>query len=289
MTRSPLSIFGLSLAVTLGAWIGSAEAAPYLLSSATVDPGVSSATNNFQQSFASPTDSGLVSVTQSGFTGSARSITDFTQIKNYATVSLTGYSSGTYGFNNAVQADSYVSDTFTITGGTGNAYLQLVFTVDGSTTLSGDLGLLNGPFAQETLSIFTAAFPPGPLGVPVNSWGITSSTVLTSVLIPFTYSVPFDLTITSSAFAGPADTGGPYTYDFSGTADFGSTIDLSSLKVYSDPTGQAQVGFRLESGSGSAYPLATVPTGSVPEPGTLWLVAAGLLGLLGARRRFGRA
>jgi hypothetical protein len=224
-----------------------------------------------------------------GFSGSARSITDFGVIKNFATASITGYSSNTYGFNDAARSDSIVSDYLTIMGGSGTGYLKLVFDITGTTSMSGDLSLLNGPSAQGILSVFTKAFPEeAPLGAPVNSWGFTGSTMLTSELMPFTYGAAFGLTLTSSAFVAPADTGGPYTYDFSGTADFGSTIDLANLFVYSDPGGTQQQSFTVLAVSGTSYPTAAAPA-SVPEPTTLGLlgVAFGALGFSRTRNRGG--
>jgi hypothetical protein len=261
-----------------------AVSAPYILSSARVDPGVSPAASNFQQSTTGPADSGLVTFSGPGYSGSARSVTDFGLIKNFATATITGYSSNTYAFNDAARSDSIVSDYFTILGGAGTGYLKLVFDVTGTTSMSGDLSRLNGPSAQGILSVFKKAFPEqAPLGTPVNSWGFTGPTTLTSALIPFTYGTPFGLTLTSSAFVAPADTGGPYTYDFSGTADFGSTIDLSDLFVYSDAGGTQQQSFTVLAASGTDYPGAS-PT-SVPEPTTLALfgIAFGVFGL--SRRR----
>jgi hypothetical protein len=261
-----------------------AVAAPYILSSATVDPGVSPASSNFQQSTTGPTDSGLVTFSGPGYSGSARSITDFGLIKNFATATITGYSSNTYGFNDAARSDSLVSDYLTIMGGAGTGYLKLVFDITGTTSMSGDLSQLNGPSAQGILSVFKKAFPEqAPLGAPVNSWGFTGPTTLTSALIPFTYGTAFGLTLTSSAFVAPADTGGPYTYDFSGTADFGSTIDLSDLFVYSDAGGTQQQSFTVFAASGTDYPGAS--STAVPEPTTLALfgIAFGAFGL--SRRR----
>ncbi|HEX2827705.1 MAG TPA: hypothetical protein VHP37_15235 [Burkholderiales bacterium] len=263
-------------------------AAPYLLSSAAVDPKTSAQNSNFQQATAGPTDSGLVTATGPGFSGSARAVTDFGMLKNFATATLSGYNSGTYGFDDAARADSTVSDYLTITGGAGTGYLKLVFDVTGSTSLSGDLALLDGPVAQGTLAVFAKAFPEEtPLGSPVSSWGFTGPTTLTSALIPFQYGVAFGLTLTSSAFVSPSDIGGLYAYDFSGTADFGSTIDLTQLFVYSDPGGTHQENFSVLAGSGTDYPEASALPTTIPEPTSLMLVSIAFLGLGAVRARVG--
>jgi hypothetical protein len=267
----------------------SAHAAPYLLASATVNPGVSAPTSSFDAGSSGTIDSGVasfISVDSSDF-GSAHSSTSFTTIRNYAAVTLTGYSSNTYGFANAAEADSYVSDYFTITGGAGTGYLQLVFDVSGTASKSGDLGLLDGPWAQGTLALYNRAFPEAaPLGTPFSSWGFTGAETLVSAPIAFTYGVEFALTLTSSAFVGPADDGGSYTYDFTGTADFGSTIHLTDFIVSSDSQGNTPVNFTLASQSGTNYPTNTVgPPSAVPEPASLALVLGGIAVLSGTRRK----
>jgi hypothetical protein len=98
------------------------------------------------------------------------------------------------------------------------------------------------------------------------------------------YGTPFDLTLSSSVFISPADTGSGYTYDLTGTADFGSTIDLSELFVYGDAAGTQQQNFTVSAASGTDYPEAAAGPTAVPEPDSLSLLA-GALGLLGFARR----
>jgi hypothetical protein len=274
----------VALALT-GLFSAPLQAAPYLLSSSNVDPGVSAASSNFEVGPPGPVDSGLVTSSGPGFTGAARSITDFGVMKNYATATITNYSSNTYGFNNAATATSYVSDYLTFGGGSGTGYVKLVFDVTGSTSMTADPAL-NGPSAQGTLAVFNKAFPEqAPLGTPVSSWGFTGAATFTSALMEFQYGAPFGLTLTSSAFVAPADTGGAYTYNFSGTADFGSTIDLSNLFVYSDAGGTQQQNFSVAALSGTAYPTAAIA--AIPEPSTyaLMLAGVGIVGFVACKRR----
>jgi hypothetical protein len=185
--KASVRLLFIALAVSVSAI---ASAAPVLLSSVTVDPGGSaSATSQFDLGGTGPRDTGLLTVSSTGFSGSARSVADFGVLKNFATATLTNYSAGSYGMSrDAARASSIVSDSVTITGGTGIGYLKLVFDITGSTSLSGDLGLLDGAIAQGQLSIYAKPFPGS--GTPVNSWGFTGLTTLTSSLIEFTLRHP---------------------------------------------------------------------------------------------------
>jgi len=68
-----------------------------------------------------------------------------------------------------------------------------------------------------------------------------------------------------------------------GSANFGSTINLANLLVYTDPGGTNPAnGFQIDAESGTLYPYNA--GSEIPEPGSL-LLALGGLSLLLARYR----
>src|SRR5579885_1781489 len=255
-------------------------ATTFIFSSAEVYPGAFSPDSQVSKS--GSTSSGTASLTSNfgsaTFNASAFSITDFGVIKDFASVSITNSQNHSYetqcGVNSIcgpagsgpvtdpARATSDVSDTFTITGGSGSGWLRLSFNIDGtaSTTFTG---ALDGPIAQGSLSVFRGVFGQGLTFV--GGTGFTHNTTFTTPVIQFTYGVPFALTFDAAAFVDPADYLNSATlYNLNGTANFGSTITLTSLAVFTDAGGtQAATGYQVSDDSGTSYPLAAA---GAPEP-----------------------
>jgi hypothetical protein len=148
-----------------------------------------------------------------------------------------------------------VMDSLTVSGGTGNGFLHLVFTVNGT-------GTAQSPLAPDArLSIFS-------------NIGHISSLYGSGVLVvdlPFVYGTPVflqrEFTIGLYGGGGTSSSGTGGLLDYYGSAD----LSLSVL----DQNMQSVNGATVTSDTGYVYATAT----AVPEPNTALLLFTGLVSL----------
>jgi len=105
----------------------------------------------------------------------------------------------------------------------------------------------------------------------------------------FTFGTPFDIIASiklgGNAGAGLPDAPPPYSsYTAAMVGDFGNTITWAGLSDLRDPDGNLVEDFSVTSMSGTDYRFA-IAAPPVPEPATVLLWAAGLVGLRYATRR----
>jgi hypothetical protein len=227
----------------------------------------------------------------SSYYATGTAIADYGVLKAYAQVTLENYlpnsyhSEGCGGFgcylNDPVYATAEFTDSLTITGGIGTAYLVVTLDIDGSTEKTSDLGIFST--AQGGATIY------GDDNVALNTGFFGGTYTFNSEVIPFTYGVPILLRVGLSAFSVAVDTlaetgGNPYSHR--GTADFLNTAKLSSLAVYADSGMSNPASFAVSASSGTVFPTILDPA-AVPEP-SAWIMLAMGGGALGIRGRFGK-
>jgi hypothetical protein len=182
----------------------------------------------------------------------------------------------------AFTADS--TDSVTISGGTGVYSLHYIFSLDGLLA-SSDTNLITATFCGS-LSIPTGT---GSVTGFCRSFGqdVPGSFTLSYDDLPF--GGPIEPTVSISVFgfieaiyASDVAEIGAQTFSASASAEFGSTVRLTSLLV-TDANGVPIAGLQVTSQSGFDYPVDPLNLAPVPEPSTLLLMACGL-GLFGLRR-----
>jgi hypothetical protein len=291
--------FLLSALFLEGAGIGSAETIS-TTAYAAVDPGVLGAlVYDFENTSASI---GITSGTYGAgtFTAQASASADYGILKGFASVDLTGYAPNSYttsggscpytycgpGGSLSVRIPSTTqatfTDTFTLTGGTGTAWLRLDFGVDGTSSFTSDDPSVNfNSDSQGNLEVNEG-------GTYYGSWGFFGGTYdFVTNPIPITFDVPVTLTISTETSVDLIDALATANYDASGSADFSHTVTLDSVNAYSDAGGTDAYGnFSLSTDSGTTY---ATNASTAPEPGTWLLLLAAAVGTVIWQRTFRRA
>jgi len=190
----------------------------------------------------------------------------------------------TAGFNTSAGATGIAVDTLTIGGGVGRANLQLTFTIDGLTAVSGS-GPNYSSDAWLTTDVNSYAHPDGggtETGKAVSGQVFGSGVVTLTGMLPFYFDRPLDLQFITNVYAatGISAAYSASTYSGSALANFADTAVLTSIQAY-DMTGKLIPSITISAESGTIYPLTADP---VPEPGTLVLTGLGIAALLIRRR-----
>jgi hypothetical protein len=102
-----------------------------------------------------------------------------------------------------------------------------------------------------------------------------------------TAGTPLEFSVELIAFVDPHDSTATGTYDYSGTANFGSTATLLKILAFSDAGLTNPIGFFLTSQSGTEYTHDT-PGADVPEPSAALLLAGVGVALAIGRRSLTR-
>ncbi|HTR38378.1 MAG TPA: PEP-CTERM sorting domain-containing protein [Bryobacteraceae bacterium] len=166
-------------------------------------------------------------------------------------------------------------EEWTITGGTGTAYLDLAWTISGSG--SRPAAELGGT-ASAFLSILASAN-----GESQGTGDVTTSGVYAGLgsLIPFQFDVPFTITFNNEVSAGFTVTDASLGLNGSASAGFTDTSTLTGATI-TDALGNPITGATILSDAGIEFPLTPPVETATPEPSSLTLVilaiaAAGLV------------
>jgi hypothetical protein len=204
---------------------------------------------------------------------------------SYGTLKAGGQSSttGASGVSNTTNysrsfGESFFEDSWLISGGTGTGTLKLQFALDGSYNFcTVGTGLMTN-FALVNLDGGPSSSAPLVSGCS----GSVSNNIVT-LTTTFTYGTPLDFLVDLKA--------GSILYDLgknvSSFIDYSNTAVMNAI-IVTDAGGNV-VPFGLTTASGASLfaqlaPPPAPPTG-VPEPWTLSLFGAGLLGAAGRRRQ----
>lgn len=261
---------------TINGTTGSTSAAGY---NSTIVPGL--ATSGFASvsygalhasAFSGASNAGLGQTTQTRGQGSAF----WSDQVTYASTTLTGpaYAHALFSLSGGLNS---LSDP----GATGNSTIAARITVNGNTVFS-----TSGQLVSQSGSIAINDVRRGQsVNGVINTERVTDLTGIFSFDIPFEFNVPFQMTSSLDAFT-QALSGGPGAVA-SAHSNFGSSGLWGGISEVHRADGTVLSGYSLSSVSGfdwaNAFPSAS-PVSTVPVPGTLWLLGAGLLCLIGVGR-----
>jgi hypothetical protein len=227
------------------------------------------------------------------FSASARAQQDYGTFKGSAFLEVSVPNPDIFGGVYQARAYGQAIDSLTIGGGTGQGFLNLIWTVTGSTASSGYTAAGNGAEASMSISVYSNGRIDPNTGAVVQGFGTTGSiygggtyAMFADGGLPFYFGLPLQLTTLSivSAGAGFDRNNPPPTFAGVASADFFHTAILTGIEAF-DAFGNRIANITLSSESGTIYPLSIAA--AVPEPQTYAMLLAGLLmlGFLVRQRR----
>jgi len=207
---------------------------------------------------------------------------DFGVFHASASVNVFGEAhSASYGEGYGAAVVGTDTEVWTITGGTGSAFLELSWTINGS---GSQPAAVVGGETEAFLSILASAN-----GCAQTTGHVTTSGVYSAVgcLIPFQFNVPFTIVFDNEVSAGFTVIDSSLGLNGSASASFADTSTVTGAAI-TDTLGNPIPGTSIVSDAGIQFPLAPPVESPTPEPGSFILVTIAMVAAGMARGRAGR-